>query len=335
MRGQNAPRLRSRGGDFSLRKNVGVAVALPPLVRFLGIDGANNNAYDTHIMIARITRWKIVILRVVAAALVIFGLATGYYWFYYMGPLRCWYDPVWFHQHSYAASWDLCQKCIHRSGWYHDTIVGSCGDKFWVEWITNHIRPNEPISDCTAGHKDTALRQMTNQDAGNTAEAWLAWWERNKSKSQKDWIRDGFRERGLELENPPTKSNIVALLKLTPYQDEEKCGAPSYVQYNAFRWLRDSDFDPSTFTVDDLSSKDGNDVLQGLIRFSRLTGVYPKDDGVGVLDLGNPLERYFYPPAMSTPGFQLLANAIIFLPLCTGLFLFWISFRMRKRSGID
>lgn len=196
----------------------------------------------------------------------------------------------------------------------------------------NHIQPREDISSCFAGHKSSALRKLTNQDAGDTAEAWLAWWERNKSKTQEDWIREGFRKYGIEIEKPLTRSNVIALLKMTPSLDEEKSKVPSYVQYNAFRWLRDSDFDPATFTVEDLSSPDGDEVLQGLIRFSRLSGVYPKYEGLGVLRLGKPPEESHLMPEMATLKFRLMMDALIFGPVCIGALLFWMSFRLRRRE---
>jgi hypothetical protein len=135
-------------------------------------------------------RWKIALLRVAGAVLGVAGLVAGYFWFYHWGPMRRVEDPVWFRRHSNAALWEEYQVCVHRSGWTHDGfgIVGRWGDRQWGEWIINHIQPGEDIQTCAAGHKAHALRYLTNQDAGESAAAWLSWWEQNKSKSQEDWI---------------------------------------------------------------------------------------------------------------------------------------------------
>jgi hypothetical protein len=184
---------------------------------------------------------------------------------------------------------------------------------------------------------------MTNQDERDAA-AWLAWWEHNKSKSQEDWIRDGFQKHGVELQTPLTPSNMLALLKMAgctdpALGDEEESQAPPkesqvphYVRYNAFRWLRDSDFDPYSFRVEDLPAKGGKEVLQGLLRLAAAQAVLPKDDGLGVLNLGRPPHAPGEPPAAATLSFQLVANVIIFVPLGAGLLLFWGSFAVRKRK---
>ncbi len=199
----------------------------------------------------------------------------------------------------------------------------------------NHIQPDDDIASCRAGHKSSALRMMTNQDAGDSAAGWLAWWEHNELKSEEDWIRDGFRKHGVEVQTPLTQSNIVALLKMTEHTDEEKCGAPSYVQYNAFRWLRDSDFDPHSFDVEALHSEDGSELLQGLIRFAKRSGRSPKDDCLGVLNLGKPPTTYGFHSPMSMPSFQIVANMIVFVPLCTGLLLLWLSCRVAKQDTLS
>jgi hypothetical protein len=178
---------------------------------------------------------------------------------------------------------------------------------------------------------------LTNQDAGDSAAAWLAWWEQNKSKSQEVWIRDGFCKYDIELQTPPTPANIVALLKLAAHTEVENGGAPDYIQYNAFRWLRDSDFDPGKFSANDIPAKDGDRVLQGLLRFATLSSRCPKDDGLGVLKLGKPFDpvgEFDSAPMFVTTKFQILANAIVFVPLCTGVLLIWLSFRMAHRKKL-
>ena len=230
--------------------------------------------------------WKIALMRIVGIALVIAGLAAGYFWFYYLEPLRRISNPAWVRRHSDAEFWKEYQTRVQRSGWDHNGfgIIGQFGDKQAVESLMDHIRPGDDILSCASGHKAHGLRFLTNQAAGDSAEAWLAWWEQNKSKPQEDWICEGFRKHGLEIQTPLTQENVTSLLKLAARIDEEKGGAPDYVQYNAFRWLRDSDFEPDKFTVKDIPTKDADRVLQGLLRFSSLSTKYPKCRRIGSVE---------------------------------------------------
>ncbi len=275
---------------------------------------------------------RVIILRVAAVLLCILGIAAAYFWFYRLGPIRRFHDPAWYSQHSWSACWKQSQKSIDRSGWSHSTMVGPCGDKQWAEWIMNHIARGDDISSCAGGHKDSALRRMTNQDAGDTAKEWLDWWNQNESKSQEEWIRDGFRSHGIDLQAPLTRSNVVSLLKITAYRDQEECGVPGYVQYNAFRWLRDSDFDPHTFSVDDLQTEDGNEVLDGLIRLADRAGMFPKNDRIGVLNIGQPPDDLPTPPAMAEAKFRVMAHVIVFAPICIGCLLFSMSCRIAGKN---
>lgn len=283
---------------------------------------------------------KTAFVRIVGIALIVAGLVAGYFWFYHWGPMRRVLDPAWYLQHSDAAYWEEYQKCLQRSGYTHDWfgVVGRFGDKQSVQWVMDHIQPDEDIVSCAVGHKVGGLRFLTNQDAGDSMVAWLAWWEQNKSKSQEDWIREGFRKYDVEIQTPLTPANIIALLKLAaPHEDAEAKPAdcPDYLQYNAFRWLRDSDFDPDKFTVKDIPVKDADRVLQGLVRVARLSGEHPKYAGVGVLNLGERLDppgMFPMKPMLLTMPFQIVANTIVFVSLGTGVLLLWLSFRDRRKT---
>jgi hypothetical protein len=279
----------------------------------------------------RAVRWKIVLMRVIGATLVVSGLVAGYYWFYVFAPMRRMYDPAWYVRHSHTAYWEECQSGLNRYGWDHDSghLVGRFGDKQFFQRIISKVKPDDDIESCSVGHKHAALSLMTNQDAGDAA-GWLAWWEENKSKSQEDWIRDGFRKFSIDVQSPLTPSNIIALLKITQTTDKKKCDVPNYVQYNAFRWLRDSDFDPRKFSLKDIPATDGDAVLQGLVHFAQRSGEFPKNDGLGILCLGKPPDTSHVAPQLAMPRFKAIANAIVFVPLCSGLLLLWASFRRRK-----
>ncbi len=148
-----------------------------------------------------------VLLRLAGLILFLFGLSSGYWWFYKFGPVRHTLDPQWVSRHSQQDYWQEVQKRIHRGNWLHDDgfAVGRFGDKSWAQWIMNHVAPGTSMG-CLGGHPQhsaTAMQFITNQDVGEDADAWLDWWEMNQSKSQEEWIADGFAQRGLKIDVPP------------------------------------------------------------------------------------------------------------------------------------
>jgi hypothetical protein len=94
---------------------------------------------------------------------------------------------------------------------------------------------------------------------------------------------------------------------------------PSYVQYNAFRWLRDTDFDPMQYALSEVSESTPEPVRRGLQAYYRFERRLPREEGLGLLDLGQePIEEW-YPeaiPAIMFPAYRYGMPALI-----CGLFL--------------
>ncbi len=183
--------------------------------------------------------------------LMVLGSACiGYYWFHVLGPVRRQIDPDWLRQHSLEAQWNEAQTRIRRWGWGHDDgFYGAhCGDAEFMAWVMSRTRPGDDISSCGAGHRDSAFRGITNQDLGEEAVAWLDWWRKNRSKSQLEWHRDGFALWGVTVSIPPSTQDTVPLLQLLGDSNPTN-PVPDYVKHNAFRWLRDSGFNPVDFAL--------------------------------------------------------------------------------------
>jgi len=136
------------------------------------------------------------ICRGIAVLLLLGGAFCGYWWFYKLAPSRRTLSPEWYSSHSQQEYWREVQKGIHRGMWFHDDgfTVGMYGDKSWADWIMKHVTPGQSMG-CIAGgpcHSASAMQKITNQDVGENADDWLVWWEKNRSKSQEEWIADGF-----------------------------------------------------------------------------------------------------------------------------------------------
>jgi hypothetical protein len=265
--------------------------------------------------------------RVVGTLLIVSGLIVSYWWFYRLSPSRHTLDPDWYNSHSQQEYWREIQKGIRRGVWNHDDgfTVGMYGDKSWASRIMADVRPGTQFGGCFAGHREVAMQYLTNQDAGEDAERWLTWWEINKSKSQEEWIADGFTKFGVVAEIPPTIQQRTKLLELLRDQEtEEAVQIPEYVKYNAYRWLRDSGFDAVEFA---LANKQISEAVEkGLVEYSRRQRYLPIVSDVGVLpfavrETGGDI------PRMLAPRFQVAVHTLIWLLFFMGpslvIFSFW------------
>ena len=193
---------------------------------------------------------KTKVLRLTGTGLLLAAGLLSFAWFYWLAPVKHLYSHVWIHKHSTTRWWEEAQKTVDRIGVSHDVgiEIGRWGGKEWVVWIMKHIKPGQDIDSCQASHLASALADMTNQQLGYTADPWLAWWNTNQYKSQVEWIREGFAQKGVTLQHPLTTNNILTLLKLSrlatnsPLVTNTPRHLQSSLRFNAFRWLRDSGF---------------------------------------------------------------------------------------------
>jgi hypothetical protein len=274
------------------------------------------------------------VCRGIAILLLVAGLFCAYWWFYKLGPSRRTLSLEWRSSHSEREYWREVQKGIYRGMWFHDDglAVGMYGDKSWAEWIMAHVTRGEDMS-CLGSrlcHSATAMCYITNQDVGEDADAWLGWWVKNKSKSQDEWMADGFRRSGFAIDVPPSFDRMPALLGLLGKSDtNESAGVREHLKYNAFRCLRDSDFDPVKYAMS--GRPFSREVERGLLEYARRQRCWPAANGVGILSFGKTDDEGadVAVPMMLTPKFQLVAYSLIFTPLVLGAGLLAWSFRRR------
>jgi hypothetical protein len=269
------------------------------------------------------SRW-IVVARATAALMILASAVVAWFWFNRIAPFRHAIDPEWLRSHSPEAQWREIRSGIQRFRWMHDDgrAAGYCGDASFMAWAMKHTRPDEEIADCTAGHRVIGFSRISNQDVGDDAKAWLAWWEENKAKSQAEWIRDGFRAYGVTVGIPPSDADAIPLLRLlgnTSTNESERL--PDFIKYNAFRWLRDSDFNPVAFAISNRNESADDPVKTGLLEYLRRERHWPKKDYVGTIRFGDDVDPYadYTLPVMLEPRFKATVYLLIFgLPLVGG-----------------
>jgi hypothetical protein len=138
-----------------------------------------------------------------------------------------------------------------------------------------HVAEDEDMS-CFGrlSHAADAMKYITNQDVGDNADAWHDWWAKNNSKSQIEWLADGFRQRGLDVDVPPSAEQMSALLELLGNsRTDESEGAPEHLKYNAFRCLRESGFEPVQYAISQRSLSE--EIERGLLEYARLNARWP------------------------------------------------------------
>lgn len=276
------------------------------------------------------------ICRIFGVLLLGTGLFFAYHWFYYFAPSRRIMDPHWFTNHSQREYWKELQSSIQRGLWEHDEAwyVGQYGDKSWAKWIMEHSSGQMACMGGKPCHGAVAMRYLSNQDVGEEADAWHEWWKTNQSKSQEEWLADGFRQRGYMIDIPPKPEQFIVLLNVLGNIETNRPNAISKeMKYNAFRCLRDSGFDPVAYI---LSNRTVSAIGErGLLEYEKHQRRWPSAIGVGLLPFAKrPFgskeadynDTFVLPPFMQT-SFKNWVYALIWSPLALGVGLIGWSFR--------
>lgn len=279
--------------------------------------------------------------------LVAAGLMAAYWWSYKLAPMRHLFDQEWLAAHSEAARWAEEQKDYRRLGSSPDLCfrgdrIGFYGSKEWCLWLVAQIRDSDKFRHC--GCTDTALALMTNQ----RVTSWDEWTEANSARSQEEWIKDGFLEYGVNVHLPPEPEEAEQLVRLLGRQSWDELsegphGAsgpdaiPGHVQYNAYRWLRDSGFEPLAFASSNAKLTSQSDISRGLLRFAEWHAAYPGDDGLGVLAFGRHSVdglHIDFRPVIAKPWVRFVVDVFIAMTTIGGGLLVLCFIRRRARANI-
>jgi hypothetical protein len=281
--------------------------------------------------------WRIII-RTAGILLILCGISASYWWFYKLASVRRTSNPEWIASHSQQEYWQEVQESIRRGVWVHGDgfYVGWFGDKSWAEWIVKNVQPGES-TDCFGRlcHSSTSMQYLTNQDLGQKSDTWVEWWEKNQSNTQEQWIAEGFAERGIKVDVPPSPDQRPALLavlgRATPDESNEIHKA---VKYNAFRCLRDTDFDPVEYALS--TPKLSDEIKRGLQEYEKLERRWPTAMGLGILHFGkdeDAMQKGHLPSLLTVP-FQTLAYTLSLGTPILGLCLILWSLRRKINLGV-
>ncbi len=255
-------------------------------------------------------KWLIAILLIAS------GPITAYVWHYRLAPLRNLADVKWKRAHSESGKWTEEQAKYRRTNsspdlfFFNDTI-GYYGNEEWVHWLMNNVESKAGFRVC--GCTEEVLAHMTNHSFTNFS-MWSDWYEKNKSLSQEQWIKDGFAHYGAAVSIPPETNDVEPLLLILGNSDTNaNLRIPSSVRYNAFRWLRDSNFEPVNYLLSHSNINVSGQLARGVKKYSDWYHAFPRRGAQGVLfdadkKAGKDLDEA---PIITTVQIKMFANALI------------------------
>jgi hypothetical protein len=283
--------------------------------------------------------WRI-LGKLTGLLLILAGSFVAYGWFYKLAPMRHLADPHWRDTYSEKARWLEEQKDYQRMGSSPDLEfrgdrIGYYGDKKWFLWLEDKATTDKKFRVC--GCTETALALMSNQHVDSLEE----WMKINSNRTQEEWIRDGFSKYGVSAHLPPAASDVEPLLKLIgrkgwnflvggPQGTNAPEAIPSYVQYNAFRWLRDMGFDPTGFAISNAPAVTSNNLAVALVKYSKWQGTFPSRNGLGILAFGKKSENSELLPMLLEPRFLAAAYSFMIVPVLAGSSLLFFLRAKRK-----
>lgn len=280
------------------------------------------------------TRKGIKLFRALGFLLILGGMAVGFEWFVRMAPVRKVWDPAWVNSHSSQEYWQELQVALRRGFWGHDGAheLGFYGDHRWTTFLMGKIRPGTDLGcEGPISHASTALRLMSNQDYGDGSDAWLAWWAANRGKKQSEWITEGFAKAGIPVSFPPTADQTAGLLRLLNPSSDNPRPPPEHIRFNAYRWLRDSGFDPVDYA---LGKHDITDQTAcGLRAYEGWARRYPRPAAPerGRADDTSDHEGDVKPEILA-PAFQRIMILLTVGPVLLGLYLLVRVFKMEREQ---
>ncbi len=305
--------------------------------------------------------------RILPGALLAVAAALGWFVFVF-APARLQREFAgWWFSHTEAARWQERASAIRRWGWVHDDAddVGRYGGKDWAAWIMARMDESHDLSKCREGHKEGALRMITNhappllgvkpatggRDRGPWPEQaawWKQWWKAHRADSQEEWVRQGFAAVGIEIQDQEPLSQEAAekLLALigrrsdrpTVFKpkviDAATLQPEKYLRYNAMRWLRDSGFDVAAYAVEKITPATPADVKQGVKDYFDMRLTWLEEMAPG--RLFGKREAWYEDPDRAIPDIllprvrRMAAVLVILLPLVA----WWLWSRPRKESAV-
>ena len=135
------------------------------------------------------------------------------------------------------------------------------------------------------------------------------------------------------MDAPPKPEQWPVLLAILGNTDTNAATKiQGYMRYNAFRFLRDSGFEPVGYALS--NSTAAVEIKRGLLQYAKRQRVCPSALGLGLLTFDKRhMDWSNLRPALASTRYQVMACSLIFVPLLLGSGLILHSFRRKKSSA--
>jgi hypothetical protein len=252
-------------------------------------------------------------------------------------------QPLW----SLAGAWEQKEKSLLSGHWTHDDgfRVGEFGGKDWVKRLLHEATEGRHLEGCGNSHKDGSLTQITNQQppdhSGMSIEQWWQeWWRDHQHQSQEEWVQEGFSKMGYPIKLPADRSDWKTLLRIlgaSAGPDQSGGVAPLHAQsfqYNAFRWLRDSGFEPVKYLLERPEISSDMEMQEGILAYQKLQSTFAQRWVPGRLPLSKfeddeyAADRLRMLPPLAQPEFQVQVDAVSIATLGVSLLILLFSPRI-------
>lgn len=187
---------------------------------------------------------------------------------------------------SEAGKWEIKEKALLAGGWTHDDgfHLGRWGGKEWVQRLVREMEAGKVMQGCENSHKDGSLVMITNHLPPETMTVpyeqwWLDWWRQHGSESREQWVQSGFVQAGFPIHLPvEAELDWPVLLRLLGAAEGplERNGKPdplhaSHLRHNAWRWLRDSGFEPTRYLLEHPEAGENAEIRSGLLEYEQIS----------------------------------------------------------------
>ena len=223
------------------------------------------------------------------------------------------------------------------------------GDKSWYLRALDQIKHRDGLS-CSGGHMDDALSGLTNHEFGNgpeMIEEAEEWWEKHKDQTQEEWVREGFAVKSIHINMPPLREDWPKLLNVLGKKSSSSISNrldgtlayeyDGYLRYNAYRTLRDAEFDPVNYAIEAQGRVLDSEEIEGLRQFQLFSGQFATP-ATGTLSFAKPgywaLDNMgLRPPKVVTESFRFGVTAVSLGIALFGSVLVLIGRRGSEMSG--
>lgn len=209
---------------------------------------------------------------------------------------------------SFVGLWKQRERLLKIGLWTHDDgwRVGEFGGKEWAKPLIDSLLSAKEFG-CSNGHPEVGICYIANREPTENEKLganWLKWWNEHKDESQEQWICDGFAALGVVVALPPDPKDWDALLKvlgaepgpMPPGYRYHRKLYPESARYNAYRWLRDSGFDPVQYLIGRLDHSLDLTVRLGIEAYQRRVAGF-QTELPGKLSFAPPFEGWGFSPS--------------------------------------